>query len=397
MSSAQRSRARAEVAAGDVPHRELPGARFHARGAARTLKVAYVCPRYAPHVGGVERHVERIATWMAAAGAEVEVLTQERAGAAPAVERVGRVLVRRFPMRPANDTYPVAPGLFAHLAANRDYDIVHGHCYHGLPTLGLLLQRRVPTVFTTHYHGPGHTRIAGALHRAYGPFGARVVRRATQVICVSASEAERVRRDFGLAGEQVVVIPNGVDIQPSVAAAPLPVPGTVALTVGRLEPYKGVMELVEALPHLPPAFVLRVIGGGHQGAALTHRANALGVADRFELVGQVDDEALQRWHKTAAVYVSMSRHEAFGLGVLEAAMAGTPVVASDIAAHREVLSSCSNVRLVPLGAPPAELARAMTRAATADRSVVGPVPTWGEVAESTLAVYQRCLAQRGVG
>ena len=37
-------------------------------------------------------------------------------------------------------------------------------------------------------------------------------------------------------------------------------------------------------------------------------------------------------------------------------MAGTPVVASDIPAHREVLASCSNVRLIPLGAPPAVLA-----------------------------------------
>jgi glycosyltransferase involved in cell wall biosynthesis len=155
--------------------------------------------------------------------------------------------------------------------------------------------------------------------------------------------------------------------------------------------------MVEALPHLPDAFVLRVIGGGHQGAALRHRAQALGVGHRFELLGQVDDEVLQRWHQTASVYVTMSRHEAFGLGVLEAAMTGTPVVASDIPAHREVLASCSNVRLIPLGTSPGVLAEAMAGAATGERSVVGWVPTWDDVAESTLSVYQRCLAQRGTG
>jgi glycosyltransferase involved in cell wall biosynthesis len=252
-------------------------------------------------------------------------------------------------------------------------------------------------VFTPHYHGTGHSRLASALHRVYGPFGARVVRNAATVICVSASEAELVRRAFRLPGERVVVIPNGVEVQPPVAAEPMPVAGVVVLTVGRLEPYKGVMEMVEALPHLPDAFVLRVIGGGHQGAALSHRARALGVDHRFELLGQVDDEELQRWRQTAAVYVTMSRHEAFGLGVLEAAMAGTPVVASDIPAHREVLASCSNVRLIPLGAPARTLAHAMAGAATGERSVVGPVPTWDDVAESTLAVYQRSLAQRGTG
>ncbi len=395
MSSARRTRERAAYEPGDPSQRVTP---LHARSAlagARGLKIAYVCPYYAPHLGGIERHVERIATRMAAAGAEVEVLTQQRAGAAPECERMGRVLVRRFSTRPPNETYPFAPGLFAHLAANRGYDIVHSHSYHALPALGTLLQRRVPTVFTPHYHGTGHTRLASLLHRFYGPLGARVMRRAATVICVSESEAELVRRTFRLPHDRVVVIPNGIELQPRVAAAPIAVPGIVALTVGRLEPYKGVMQMVEALPHLPEQFVLRVVGGGHQGAALAHRAHALGVDDRFELLGQVDDETLQRWHQTASVYVTLSRHEAFGLGVLEAAMAGTPVVASDIPAHREVLASCSNVRLIPLAAPPAAVARAMADAAAGERSVVGPMPAWDEVAESTLDVYQRCLAQRG--
>jgi glycosyltransferase involved in cell wall biosynthesis len=397
MASPGRSRPWAASEPTDVPERDSPLPPAVALRAARGLRIAYVCPRYAPHIGGIERHVERIATRMAAAGAEVEVLTQERPGAAPAREQIGRVLVRRFAMRPASETYPFAPALFAHLASDHGYDIVHSHCYQALPALGALLRRRAPAVFTPHYHGTGHSRLASALHRVYGPFGARVVRNAATVICVSASEAELVRRAFRLPGERVVVIPNGVEVQPPVAAEPMPVAGVVVLTVGRLEPYKGVMEMVEALPHLPDAFVLRVIGGGHQGAALSHRARALGVDHRFELLGQVDDEELQRWRQTAAVYVTMSRHEAFGLGVLEAAMAGTPVVASDIPAHREVLASCSNVRLIPLGAPARTLAHAMAGAATGERSVVGPVPTWDDVAESTLAVYQRSLAQRGTG
>jgi glycosyltransferase involved in cell wall biosynthesis len=397
MASAGRSRQRAASESGDMPERGAPLSPAARLCAARTLRIAYVCPRYAPHLGGIERHVERIATRMADAGAEVEVLTQERAGAAPACERIGRVLVRRFPMRLRSETYPLSPGLFAHLASHRRYDIVHSHSYHALPALGALLQRRAPVNFTPHYHGPGHTRLAAMLHRLYAPLGARVVGTAATIICVSDAEAELVRRSFRLPDDRVVVIPNGVELRPRVPADPMPVPGVVVLTVGRLEPYKGVMQMVEALPHLPDAFVLRVIGGGHQGAALAHRARALGVDHRFELLGQVDDDSLLRWHQTAAVYATMSRHEAFGLGVLEAAMTGTPVVASDIPAHREVLASCSNVRLIPLGAPPATLARAMADAAQGERTTVAPMPTWDDVAESTLGIYRRCLAQRGTG
>lgn len=396
MASPGRSRPRAAFEPGDdASPRTTALPPVVALRAARGLRIAYVCPRYAPHVGGMERLVERIATRMAAAGAEVEVLTQERAGVAPSCERIGRLLVRRFPMRLASEMYPIAPGLFRHLASHRQYDVVHSHSYHGLPALGALLQRRAPTVFTPLYHGPGHTRLAEALHRVYRPLGTRAVRQASAVICLSDSEAELVHRSFGLARDRITVIPGGIELQPRVAAAPMPATGVVALTVGRLEPYKGVMQMVEALPHLPGEFSLRVIGGGHQGAALTHRAHALGVDDRFELLGQVDDETLLRWRQTASVYVTMSRHESFGLGVLEAAMTGTPVVASDIPAHRDVLASCSNARLIPLEAPPAVLARAMADAAAGERSVVAHMPTWDDVAESTLDVYQRCLAQRG--
>ena len=353
-----------------------------------------MCPYYAPHIGGIERHVERIATRMAAAGAEVEVLTQQRAGTAPERERIGRVLVRRFATRPPNETYPFSPGLFAHLAAHRGYDIVHSHSYHALPALGTLLQRRVPTVFTPHYHGAGHTRLASALHRFYGPLGARVMRRASTVICVSESEAELVRRTFRSPPIGSSSSRTASSCDPASPPRLFRCAGVVALTVGRLRAVQRRDADGRGIAAAPRRVRLRVIGGGHQGAALAHRARALGVDDRFELLGQVDDETLQRWHQTASVYVTMSRHEAFGLGVLEAAMAGTPVVASDIPAHREVLASCSNVRLIPLGAPPAVLARAMVDAAAGERSVVGPLPTWDDVAESTLAVYQRCLAQR---
>ena len=98
----------------------------------------------------------------------------------PHCERIGRVLVRRFAMRLRARPIPFAPGLFAHLASHRRLR------HRAQPQLSRAAgaRRRCcnggrPTVFTPHYHGPGHTRLASALHRVYGPLGS--ARRAQRV------------------------------------------------------------------------------------------------------------------------------------------------------------------------------------------------------------------------
>ena len=65
--------------------------------------------------------------------------------------------------------------------------------------------------------------------------------------------------------------------------------------------------------------------------------------------GRVADEELRAWYQHAAVFVSLSELESFGLAVLEAAAAGVPVLASDIPAHRESTAwvPAGRITLVP--------------------------------------------------
>jgi glycosyltransferase involved in cell wall biosynthesis len=53
--------------------------------------------------------------------------------------------------------------------------------------------------------------------------------------------------------------------------------------------------------------------------------------------GAVSDEELRHWWASASLYATASSQEAFGIGLAEALVAGLPVVASDIPAHREVI------------------------------------------------------------
>ena len=122
----------------------------------------------------------------------------------------------------------------------------------------------------------------------------------------------------------------------------------------------------------------------------------LGLHGRIELVGRVSDEDLPRWYRTAAAYVTMSEHEAFGLTLIEAAAAGAPVVASDIPAHRDVRELGAAATLVAPDASARALAESIRSAANGPRtSAAGDLPTWDAVTRQTVQVYKASLFPAG--
>jgi glycosyltransferase-like protein len=178
------------------------------------------------------------------------------------------------------------------------------------------------------------------------------------------------------------VVPNGVDVakfatapagrarqlRRRVGAADRP----LLLSVGGIEPRKGSDNLVRALSLLKrgpgPAPVLAVVGGH---SFQDHRAYRDGVLaelpelgldldDDIVLVGTVPDEDVPAWYAAADALAFPSVKEGFGLAVLEAMSAGTPVVTSDLPVFREYLIDGRDALMVPLGDPLA-LSQALRR------------------------------------
>lgn len=364
------------------------------------MRIAYISPRYAPFIGGVETHVAEIASRVAAQGHHVEVLTQESDRSLPPSEVIDGVTVRRFLVPLPSRNYAFAPRLWAYLRRHgAGYDIVHAHSYHALPSLGAALTNCRPLVFTPHYHGTGHSPLRRLLHGPYHLVGARIFARANRVICVSKAEAALVCRHFPRAAARVTVIPNGVEVEALRAAAPYPDARTIILSAGRLEEYKNVQLIIQALAYLDAACALIVTGDGPARSLLEETAARAGVRDRVEFLGRIDEGALHRWFRTAAVYVSMSRHEAFGITLLEGLAAGAGVVASDIPAYREVAAGATPgaVALAPLHASPQALAEVMRGVARRERgAAISPnVVSWDAVAAQTMTIY-RALARSGL-
>ena len=378
---------------------------------AEPATVGLVTPRYPPAIGGVERHVEELAHGLARRGVAVEVITTDPSGLLDRVETVDGIPVRRFGTLAHDGVFFVSPGLARWLVANAGrYALIHGHSYHTPLVLAAAIaarRRHVPFVLTPHYHGTGHTPLRAALHHPYKVFGARVVHAARRVICVSASELELIERDFGL-DVPTSVIHNGVDID-DLLALPRRAdgPGTLVLSVGRLEPYKRLDLLANSVSSLSGEVRVVVVGDGPARPRLEGQLRALGVEDRMTLTGSLPHAQLLERFRAADVFVSLSLHEAFGLTLLEGAVAGAGVVATDLDAHREVaaLLPAGAVRLIPVDSSPAEVAASIS-AALVDRHELDAdgrgnprrwaVPTWDAMAGQVLEVYRAIAPGAGL-
>jgi glycosyltransferase involved in cell wall biosynthesis len=354
------------------------------------MKITYLSSGYPPDLGGVERHVAELASRMAADGHAVQVLAQRRGGQTLTADRIDGVIVRRFPVRLSAPALAVTP--WRELSLSRGVDeIVHAHNYHSAASLAPALAARAPLVFTPHYLGTGENMLPRLLHAGYRPFGRLVFRCSDRIICVSRAEASLLRQHFRSSATPITVVPNAVDADELRRARPHPVEGTAILTAGRLAAYKNVGLTLEAVRHLSEEFRLYVAGDGPERERLHRASRRAGVEQRVVFLGRLDPPDLHRWFRTARVYVTLSPRECFGITLLEALVAGAGTVASNIAAHREVVarSGARAVVLVPPWIGPLELAGAIRHVARRTDGVGAATepPSWDAVAERHLQIY----------
>jgi glycosyltransferase involved in cell wall biosynthesis len=119
----------------------------------------------------------------------------------------------------------------------------------------------------------------------------------------------------------------------------LPANATIIVSSGRLSDTKRHVTLVRALRSLPANVHLAIAGQGPEYEALEAEAEALQVSWRVHLVGEVPPAQIFEFLAAGDVYATASVEETFGLAVVEAAIAGLPIVATRLPVLREVLST----------------------------------------------------------
>jgi glycosyltransferase involved in cell wall biosynthesis len=328
------------------------------------LRVGLIVPRFAPYRGGAETYAAWAAAALGAKGAEVTVVTQIPRGAGlPARDQHDGYTIERHCL-PLGGIFDVpSPAAASAAWQSRRFDVIWVHSYHTPLAWLASEQAKAPVVLTPWYHGAGHTRMRDALHRVYRPAGRRLMAASRRIVVASEAEADLVLRDFPrhVHRDKITLGPVAV-ADPVGARQPFPGESNVVLTVARQEPYKRTDLLIRAVAELRNRGVparLVVVGQGSGLAAFRELATALGANDVVTFTGEVDDESLGRWWASASLYATASLHEAYGIGLAEALVAGLPVVASGIAAHREVVGRAGSgamARLCEVDVPDLEAA-----------------------------------------
>jgi glycosyltransferase involved in cell wall biosynthesis len=225
-------------------------------------------------------------------------------------------------------------------------------------------------------------------------------RRADQVITGSHTAAADIERELRVPAGRVSVVPNGVTLPPAAPPAPADLgqgERPLALSVATDLPHKNLGALIDGLALVPAEArpVLAFAGHGTDTGALRARAIERGVLDDVRLLGALDD--LEPLYAAAALVLTATRFEGFGLPVLEAMARGVPVACSDLPVLREVAGDAA-VWLEP--GNPATISRAITaalgdaeRLRTAGRARAEHF-SWAATARATADVYEHVAAER---
>jgi phosphatidylinositol alpha-mannosyltransferase len=315
------------------------------------MRIGMVCPYSFDVPGGVQSHVLQLAEVLRARGHYVSVL-------APSSPKVHAALPdyvvsggKAVPIPYNGSVARLRFGPATHRKVKKwlmvgDFDVLHLH-EPNAPSLSMLalMIAEGPIVATFHTSTTKSFTLSvfGGFLR---PWHEKIVGR------IAVSDLAR-RWQMEALGSDAVEIPNGVDVK-VIASAPLlpgyPRPGKSVLFLGRFdEPRKGMAVLSDALPELVAAFPdveILVVGRGDEDGL---RSRAGEFAGHLRFLGQVDDAEKASAMRSADVYCAPNTGgESFGIVLVEAMAAGTPVVASDLDAFRRVLLDGAAGRLVPV-------------------------------------------------
>ena len=219
------------------------------------------------------------------------------------------------------------------------------HCHHYSPyvygVLAAVLHPSVRVVFTEHgrLHGAGISTKRRLINPVLSRWPARIY-------AVSAALKQDMVAE-GFPERSIEVLYNGIELGPRLrpadraamrASLSLPDDALVIGSVGRLDPVKNLVALLEARAILHgrfPGARIVVAGDGPERQALIDRAHALGLSDVTHLTGYRTD--VRAVMAAFDVYVNCSTYEGVSLTILEAMAAGLPVVATAVGGNPEVV------------------------------------------------------------
>ena len=412
----------------------------------RSLRIALLSYRSKPHSGGQGIYVRALSRELTELGHRVEVLSgqpyPDLDTGVPLTKLPSLDLYRepdpfRTP-RPSEfrDWIDVAewatmctagfpePMTFSLRAARHllpraaEFDVVHDNQSLGWGLLQLV-RAGIPTVATIHHPiaidrelelaATRSLRRRLTLRRWYGFTGMqeRVARRLDAVTTVSENSRRDIATHMGLPGQDVEVIPVGIDpdeFRPPPEGRDRDADSILAVTSADVA-LKGLVHLLDALAKLRTERPVRltVVGTARPGGPAEAALDRLGLRDAVRFTGPVPEAELVQLMQRASVLAIPSLYEGFSLPAIEAMACATPLVTTDAGALPEVVGSEAGLRVKAgdVGELTAALKLVLDSPALAEqlgragRRRVLESFTWRSTAQRTADWYAETLDRKG--
>ena len=293
-----------------------------------------------PIVGGLEKQAHELSKTLVSQGHEVHVLTSLFDASQQARETIDGVSIYRLKWydNPLIRYTLMITGLARRMwLLRKKIDVVHIHQFTLFGVYVQVLSKLLGLPVITKLPNIGRAGIPGIQSDHFGKLRIKVLKMAHSIIAMTPVSLQELN-DIGYPEQKVLKVTNGISFSEQELA---PVPQkltsiTEVVFVGRLVQQKGVFTLLNAWRHLPESVRkqarLNLIGDGPLQPELEKLASDLSLTDSVKFLGYSDNvkKHLQESH----LFVLSSYEEGNSNAILEAMLAGLPIVATSIGGAR---------------------------------------------------------------
>ncbi len=375
-------------------------------------------------VGGIARVVNDLSKRLIKDGHDVTVITYREENA-PYFEEDKGVKVYRI------DNYIIHPNNFIDwimqmnfnmvakaneiIANEGKFDVIHAHDWLVAYCAKTLKNSYdIPIVSTIHATESGrNSGIHDETQRYINDTEWMLTYESTEVIVNSNYMKRELQSLFGLPFEKINVTPNGINTNMyntiekdyNFRRQYALDNEKIILFMGRLVYEKGVQHLISAMPKILAGYhdaKLIITGKGGMIDELKSQVHSMGIENKVYFTGYMDAKQVCKMYKCADVAVFPSTYEPFGIVALEAMLAGTPVVVSDIGGLNEIVTHGVNGMKSYAGNPNSiadsilellynkQLCENVVKKA---KSIVKNEYNWAKIAQDTHFIYQKAICQ----